>query len=99
MCLSKIWKRSGRERIILLSEFFPSILTSLLALLITLGSMLRSRLDLQLEILARAIKSESSNTLFITSPTHVRRSSPELLAVAVLVVPESAAYSAAEGLR
>ena len=42
------------------------MLTSLLALLITLGSMLRSRLDLQFEILARAIKSESSNTLFIS---------------------------------
>jgi hypothetical protein len=36
----------------LLSEFSPSMPTSLLALLITLGSILRSRLDLQLEILA-----------------------------------------------
>jgi hypothetical protein len=36
----------------LFSEFSPSMPTSLLALLITLGSILRSRLDLQLEILA-----------------------------------------------
>jgi hypothetical protein len=43
---------SERERIILLSEFSPPMPTSLLALLITLGSMLRSRLDLQLEIMA-----------------------------------------------
>ena len=45
-------ERSGRERIILLCEFSPSMPTCLLALLITLGSILRSRLDLQLEILA-----------------------------------------------
>jgi len=43
---------SERQRIILRSEFSPSMPTSLLALLITLGSILRSRLDLQLEILA-----------------------------------------------
>jgi hypothetical protein len=34
------------ERIILFSEFSPSMPTSLLALLVTLGSILRSRLDL-----------------------------------------------------
>jgi hypothetical protein len=45
-------ERSERERIILFAEFSPSMPTSLLALLITLGSILRSRLDLQLEILA-----------------------------------------------
>src|SRR5215472_8582107 len=45
-------ERSERTRIILLSEFSPSMLTSLLALLITLRSILRSRLDLQFEILA-----------------------------------------------
>ena len=45
-------ERSERERIILLSEFSPPMPTSLLALLITLRSILRSRLDLQLEILA-----------------------------------------------
>ena len=45
-------QRSQRERIILFSEFSPSMPTSLVALLITLGSILRSRLDLQLEILA-----------------------------------------------
>jgi hypothetical protein len=44
-------ERSEPERIILLSEFSPSMPTSLLALLITLGSILRSRLDLH-EILA-----------------------------------------------
>jgi hypothetical protein len=43
---------SERERIILLSEFSPSMPASLLALLFTLGSILRSRLDLHLEILA-----------------------------------------------
>src|SRR5215472_360088 len=45
-------ERSEPTRIILLSEFSPSMLTSLLALLITLRSILGSRLDLQLEILA-----------------------------------------------
>jgi putative transposase len=45
-------ERSERERIILLSELSPSMPTSLPALLITLGSILRSRLDLHLEILA-----------------------------------------------
>jgi len=45
-------ERSEPTRIILLSEFSPSMFTSLLALLVTLGSILRSRLDLQLEILA-----------------------------------------------
>jgi hypothetical protein len=43
---------AGRERIILLFDFSSSMPSSLLALLITLGSTLRSRLDLQLEILA-----------------------------------------------
>jgi len=37
-------ERSERERIILFSEFSPSMPTSLLALLITLGSILRSLL-------------------------------------------------------
>src|SRR5215470_6003689 len=45
-------ERSEPTRIILLSEFSPTMLTSLLALLITLRSILGSRLDLQLEILA-----------------------------------------------
>src|SRR5215468_5249 len=45
-------ERFEPTRIILLSEFSPSMLTSLLALLITLRSILRSRLDLQFEILA-----------------------------------------------
>jgi len=45
-------ERSERERIILLSEFSSPMPASLLALLITLGSILRSRLDLQLETLA-----------------------------------------------
>src|SRR5215468_9669697 len=45
-------ERSEPTRIILLSEFSPSMHTSLLALLITLRSILRSRLDLQFEILA-----------------------------------------------
>src|SRR5215471_4793995 len=45
-------ERSELTRIILLSEFSPSMLTSLLALLVTLRSILRSRLDLQREILA-----------------------------------------------
>jgi hypothetical protein len=45
-------ERSERERIILLSEFSPPMPASLLAFLITLGSILRSRLDLQLETLA-----------------------------------------------
>jgi hypothetical protein len=45
-------ERSEPEGIILLSEFSPSMPTSLLALLITLGSILRSRLDLEFEILA-----------------------------------------------
>jgi putative transposase len=45
-------ERSGRERMILLSEFSPSMPTSLLALLVALGSILRSRLGFQLEILA-----------------------------------------------
>jgi hypothetical protein len=39
-------ERAERERIVLFSEFSPSMPTSLLALLVTLGSILRSRLDL-----------------------------------------------------
>jgi hypothetical protein len=39
-------ERAERERIILFSEFSPSMPTSLLALLVTLGSILGSRLDL-----------------------------------------------------
>jgi len=52
-------ERSERERIILFSEFSSSMPTSLLALLITLGSILRSRLDLCLrknrQILGNAV--------------------------------------------
>jgi hypothetical protein len=44
-------QRSEPERIIRLSEFSPSAPTSLLALLITLRSIVPSRRDLQLEIL------------------------------------------------
>jgi hypothetical protein len=52
-------ERAERERIILFSEFSPSMPTSLLALLVTLGSILRSRLDLFLrenrQILGNAV--------------------------------------------
>jgi len=52
-------ERAERERIILFSEFSPSMPTSLLALLVTLGSILRSRLDLCLrknrQILGNAV--------------------------------------------
>lgn len=47
-------------------EFSPSMPTSLLALLITLGSILRSRLGLEFEILALRHKSENSSLRFFS---------------------------------
>jgi pimeloyl-ACP methyl ester carboxylesterase len=70
-------KRSGRERTILLpSELSPSVPTSLVALLITLGSILRSRLDLQLEIPMLALRHQNWRPRTLGSkapPTHVHR--------------------------
>ena len=47
-------ERAERERIILFSEFSPSMPTSLLALLVTLGSILRSRLTCAYEKTAKS---------------------------------------------
>jgi hypothetical protein len=59
--------RSERQRIIVFAEFSPSMPTSLLALLITLGSILRSRLDLQLEI---KLYIKGNCHIVVTTPSH-----------------------------
>ena len=56
-------ERSERMRIILPSDLYPSMLISLAALLLTLRSIVRSRLDLQLENLALRHMHESAEVL------------------------------------
>ena len=64
LCLSKIrGKIRTGANLYLLLEFSPSMPTSLLALLITLPSILRSRLDLQFEILALTPSNRGLRTL------------------------------------
>jgi hypothetical protein len=59
--------RSERERIIVFAEFSPFDAHSLLALLITLGSILRLRLNLQLEI---KLYIKGKGHIVVTAPGH-----------------------------
>src|ERR1039458_5396151 len=52
LCLSKIRKDLSRRGLYFLAGIHPTMLVSLVALIVTLRSIVRSRLDLQLENLA-----------------------------------------------